>query len=121
MSVTAAELSQIQQDLAQNVCDQSCDLYPPVSTPDAYGSPAYTWPTKSATVKCGASEPSANELTNFAYAIADKATLKLHFPIGTVVDKHYHCVIAGQTLEVHVLLTPRSYPGFIDVIAAEVK
>ncbi len=42
-------------------------------------------------------------------------------PIGTDVTHQDRLLIDGQTLEVHILLNPRSYEIFHSCIAAEVK
>ena len=119
--VPASELARIQADMVAAVCDKTCDIYPKVTTPDAYATPLDTWPTKSATVPCGMRQPSAGELANYDYEIGDKAAWTVVMPVGTVVNHQAHLVIEGQTLEVHILLTPRSYPTLLDVIAVEIK
>lgn len=119
--VPASELALIQRDMVAAVCDKSCDIYHKVTTTDVYGTAIDTWPTKAATVVCGMRQPSAGELANYDYEIGDKAAWTVVFPVATVVNHQDHLVIEGQTLEVHILLTPRSYPALLDVIAVEIK
>lgn len=119
--VGAAELASIQADLVKAVCDKTCVVEAPSGVaPDGYGSKAKSYSPVATTV-AGMSQPTAGELQNYAYVIEDKAAWKVHLPIGTVVAPQYRLVIEGQTLEVHILLTPQSYPGLLDVIAAELK
>lgn len=117
----AAELALLQSDAVAAVLDKSADIYHKVTTADAYGTPVDTWPTKAATVPAGLAEPSGNELANFDYLIGDKVAWKLHTPIGTDLREQDHVVIEGQTIEVHVILTPQSYPVLLDAIVAEIK
>ena len=115
------ELLDIQADVAAAVCDKTCLLYAPVSSSDKYGSTINSWPTITATTVCGMRPPSANELQNYDYRIGDKAAYHVDFPIGTVLDEQWHAVIEGQTLEVHILLTPQSIPTLLGTICAEIK
>lgn len=119
--VPAPELAQIQADAVAAVCDKTCDIYLKVTAPDAYGTPVDTWPTKSATVPAGMRQPSAGELANYDYEIGDKAAWTIMMPVSAVVNHQAHLVIEGQTLEVHILLNPRSYEVFHSVIAIEIK
>lgn len=119
--VSSAELAQIQSDLVAAVCDKTCVVQAPSSVAaDGYGSKSKTYSTV-ATTAAGMAQPTAGELQNYAYVIEDKAAWKVHLPVATVVAPQYHLLIEGQTLEVHILLTPQSYPGLLDVIAAELK
>jgi hypothetical protein len=120
--VSSAELAHIQADLAAAVCDKPCVISQKTSTRDAYGQATEAWATISPpTQMAGLSQPTAGELTNYAYAIEDKAAWTVRFPIGTVVGPQNRLLIEGQTLEVHIVLTPKSYPGLLCVIAAELK
>ena len=119
--VPASELAQLQKDMVAAVCDKSADIYHKVTTTDIYGTAVDTWPTKNATVVCGMRQPTAGELANYDYEIGDKAAWTVEFPVATVTYEQDHLIIEGQTLEVHILLTPRSYPVLLDVIAVEIK
>lgn len=119
--VSAPELASIQAEAVAAACDKSADIYHKVTTPDQYGTAVDTWPTKAATVVCGMRQPNAGELANYDYEIGDKAAWTVVFPVNTVIYEQDHLVIEGQTLEVHILLTPRSYPALLDVIAVEIK
>lgn len=126
--VSADEMAAIQAEAVSAVCDKTCQIYRDLTptTPDIYGSssssPSNTASyTLIATTVAGMSQPSAGELTNYAFEIEDKAAWTIHLPLGTDVTHRDHLVIEGQTLEVHVLLNPRSYEVFHSVIAAELK
>lgn len=117
----ATELAQWQADVVAMACDKSADIYPKVTTKDAYGTPVDTWPAKSVTVVAGMRQPSGGELANFDFLIGDKVAWTVMMPVGTAVNHQDHLIIEGQTLEVHVLLTPKSYPALLACICAEIK
>jgi hypothetical protein len=118
--ISNAELISIQNDVAIAACDKDCDIQRATTSHDGYGSQTETY-TTIATVKAGMTQPSGGMLQNYAFAIADLASWAVHFAIGTDVRHRDHLVIEGQTLEVHVILDPRSFPGLLTVIAAELK
>ena|SRR5579872_1710631 len=121
MAISAQELSQIQADLVAQVCDKTCVVQRATSSAsDGMGSAIPTFTTVVTTV-AGVTMPTANDLTNFAYEIEDKATFKVHLPYGTNVQALDHLLIEGQTLEVHILLDPHSVPGLLPVLAIELK
>lgn len=119
--VSASELASIQTEAVAAVCDKSAAIYHKTTTKDASGLMVDSWPTLAATVAAGMAEPSGNELANFDFMIADKIAWKLHVPIGTDIREQDHILVEGQTLEVHVILTPRSYPALLSAIVAEIK
>lgn len=119
--VSAAELLSIQQDAIAAACDKTCLIYRhTTNTADGYGSSTPTYTLINTTV-AGLAQPSAGELANYDYLIGDKAAWTVHLPVGTDVTHQDRLVIESQTLEVHVLLNPRSYEVFHSVIAAEIK
>lgn len=119
--ISAAELAQIQSDAVAAVCDKTCVVQRATTiTKDGYGSETKPYTTIATTV-AGMTQPSAGELANYAYIIGDKAAWTVRLPIGTDVTHQDHLIIDGQTLEVHVLLNPRSYEVFHSVIAVEIK
>lgn len=128
LAVSAAELASIQAEAVSAVCDKSCQIWRDLTptTPDKYGSSTSS-PTNTAnytlmhTTVAGMSQPSATHLQNFDYLIGSEASYLVHLPIGTDVMERDHLLIEGQVLEVHVILTPESYPVFISVITAEIK
>lgn len=117
----ASELAQIQADAVAAACDKSADIYHKVTTKDSSGMAVDTWPTKNATSVCGMRQPSGGELQNFDFLIGDKLAWTVMFPVGTAVLEQDHLIIEGQTLEVHVVLTPVSYSALTGVICAEIK
>ena len=118
--ISASELAQIQSDVAAAACDKDCVIQRATISNDGYGSQTETYSTV-ATVKAGMTQPSGGMLQNYAYAIQDLAAWQVKFAVGTDVRERDHLVIDGQTLEVHVILDPRSYMGLLTVIAAELK
>ena len=121
LPVSAAELAAIQSEAQAACCDKTCQIYRKASlTSDGYGSDTSTL-TLHATTVAGMRQPTAGELANYDFMIADKAAWTVHLPIGTDVQHQDQLLIEGQYLEVHVILTPKSYPALLDVIAAELK
>jgi hypothetical protein len=114
------------------------------STQDIYGSStssnvntaSYSLVT---TTTCGVSQPSGTHLQNYDFLIGAEASWLAHVPVGTNIQERDHIVTGGplpasnqypsstlypdiaQILEVHVVLTPRSYPALLDVLCAEIK
>lgn len=116
----ATELSQIQADLVAAVCDKTCQIQRKTRTSDGMGSFTETWNTIATTV-AGLRQPTAGELANYAYRIADKAAWTVMLPIGTSVQEQDHLIIEGRTMVVHIALDPHSIPGLLPVIVAEVR
>lgn len=129
LAVSQAELAAIQQEAVSAACDKTAAIYRDLTegTPDAYGSSSSSKSDTSAYtlmysgVPAGMSEPTGGELQNFDFTIGDKIAWKLHMPVGTGLQERDHVVIESQVLEVHVILTPRSYPALLAAICAEVK
>src|SRR5258708_99299 len=118
--LAAAETAQLQADFVAAVCDKTCVIQRATTTSGSYGEPIKPY-TSIATTVCGMRQPTAGELQNYAFEIADKAAWTVMMPIGTDVTHGDHLIIEGQTLEVHILLNPRSYEVFHSVIAVEMK
>jgi hypothetical protein len=118
--ISTTELQQIQSDVASAACDKDCDIQRATTSNDGYGSQTETY-TTIATVKAGMTQPSGGMLQNYSFIIEDLAAWQVKFPIGTDVRHRDRLSIEGQTLEVHVILDPRSFPGLLTVIAAELK
>jgi hypothetical protein len=119
--ISAATLTAIQAQAAAITCDLPCTIMRSTAgTADAYGTqtPSYS-PIETTVV--GLQEPTGVQLQNYDYLIAAKNAWIAHFPIGTDLAHQDHVVVGGQTLEVHVLLTPRSYPVLLSAIVAEIK
>lgn len=119
LAVSASELTSIQSEL-NSLLDKTGQIYAHSMSKDSYGTPLNVW-TAGATVACGMRQPNAGEMQNFDYMIGDKAAWTVHLPIGTTINPQDHIIVESQTLEVHVLLTPKSYPGYLNVICAEIK
>jgi hypothetical protein len=137
--IRASTLTAIQAQAVAITCDLPCTIMRSTAgVEDAYGTktPVYTL---IATTVCGLQEPTAGQLQNYDYLIADRAAWTARLPIGTDLAHQDHLVIGCvpattlypsptlypwadvQTLEVHVLLTPRSYPVLLSAIVAEIK
>jgi len=122
LPVSALELAQLQNDVAQAACDKPCVIKRKVTTKDAYGSETEVFNTISPNgLKAGMTEPGGTSLQNYAYIIGGLATWHLKFPIGTDVKLQDHVIIEGNTMVVQVNLTPRSYPSLITILATEIK
>lgn len=120
LPVSAAELAAGQAEVVAAVCDKTCLIYRKTgATIDAYGSqiPGYTLIV---TTVAGMSEPSGTDLANYAYLIESKAAWTVRLPVGTNVEEQDYLSIEGHTLEVHKVLTPRSYQFLLSVLTAEV-
>lgn len=128
LAVSAAELASIQAEAVKAVCDKTCQVYRDLTfaTPDIYGSssssPADTASyTLMSTTVAGVAQPTATHLQNYDFLIGSEASWLVHLPVATDVQHRDHLVIDGQILEVHVILTPRSYEALRGVLAAEIK
>ena len=118
--ISAAELASIQSDVAAAACDKTCAIQRKTRTPDGMGQATETYATI-ATVKAGMAQPSQQLLQNYDYLIAALSAWLVKFPVGTTTQPQDRLLIDGQTLEVHVVLEPRSYQALLTVLAAEVK
>jgi hypothetical protein len=116
--LSVAEQTQIRTDAAAAACDQSCQIQR-ASISYGAGGATVTWPLV-ATVNAGMGEPSAGgALGTQEYHLGDKAVWKVRFPVGTDVREQDRLVIAGRTLSVAKLLTPRSYAALVSVLVTE--
>lgn len=120
LPISAAELAQIQSDVAAAALDKTCQILRPTNTPNSRGVPPGTF-TTIATVACGMRQPTGTHLQNFDYLIGGLATYQVQFPVGTDVKAQDHLVIDGQELTVQIVLNPQSYPALLTVLASEKK
>jgi head-tail adaptor len=120
----AAELADIRSDAAAAALDFTCTIQRKTITRDTLGQATEAWNTI-ATVQAGMNQPTANMLQNYGYRIESLAAWHVQLPYGTSVQAQDHLLITGQqgqqTLEVQVLLEPRSYAALLSVIASELK
>lgn len=120
-AISAQELAAIQADAAATL-DKPCVINRKTTTKDKYGSQSTVWNKISPNgLMAGLTQPTAGQLQNYAYAIASLATWQVHLPVGTDVQHQDRIVVDGQTLEVQVVLTPRSYAALLTVLASELK
>jgi hypothetical protein len=119
-AISAAELAQIQADMVAAVCDKTCIIQRSTTTKDTAGSQAENYAPIATTV-AGISQPTAGQLTNYAYIIGSLAAWQVRLPIATDVRERDYLIINGQTMEVQVLLDPHSYPGILPVLASEIR
>jgi len=120
LPIGADELVSIQSDAVSATCDKVCEIYRKTRTPDGMGSSTESYSHIETTV-AGLAQPTAAELSNYDYEIADKAAWTVRLPVGTDVIAQDHLVIEGNVLEVHILLNPKSFEVFHSVIATELK
>lgn len=122
-TVSSVELASIQADASAAACDKACVIQRATSyTLDTQGGkqPNYTAISPD-DLLAGMAEPTAGQLTNYGYIIGSKAAWQIKLPVGTDVQENDHLIIAGQTLNVVKILSPRSYQALITLLAAEVK
>lgn len=75
-----------------------------------------------ATLTGAISQPSAGHLQNYGYKIGDLAAWLVRLPVGTdIVETDRLVTSDGNTLEVQVLLAPKSYQINLMMLATEVK
>ena len=75
-----------------------------------------------ATLTGNLAEPTAGLLANYDYAVKSQATWLLRVPVGTDLRAGDRLITPdGQTLDVQVILTPRTYPTAVRALVAEVK
>lgn len=120
MAITDAELALIQADLTASL-DKTCVIKRSATTKDAYGNPVRSSYATVATTVASMSQPTATQLTNYAFRIESEAAWQVKLPYGTDVRVNDQLVIESNTLHVHVLLDPHTVPGLLVVIAAELK
>lgn len=119
MAIPATEIAQIQADAAA-LLDKSCSIQRKTRTADGAGSFTEVYATLD-TVNAGLSQPTQQLLQNYDFLVGSLSTWLLRFPVGTDVQHQDHAIIDGQVLEIHVVLTPRSYQALLTVLAAEIK
>lgn len=130
LAVSAAELAAIQAE-ANSTLDKTCDIWRDsgASTPasaTAFGSstssPGNTsnYAKVHASVACSVNEPTGTHLQNYDFLIGAEKTWMVRLPVGTDVLERDHLVVGTDTLEVHVLLQPRSYQALLTVLCAEI-
>lgn len=119
--IAPAELAAIQAETVKQACDKTCLIYRKTApTKDGYGQAAPNYTLLYTTV-AGVAEPTGTQLQNFDFMIGSLVAWQVKLPIGTDVMYQDHLEIDGQYLEVHVVLTPRSYAALLTCVCAEVK
>lgn len=129
LPISAAELASIQADTVAATCDKTCVIArASLNTPDNYGSPTKPSYSTVETTVCGVAEPTGSQLQNYDFLVGSLKAWQVKLPINnpttgfaTNVQHQDHLLIDGETLEVHVILKPRSYEALRTVIAAEVQ
>jgi len=120
--VSPYELAQIQAAAVAAVCDKPCAiLRKDAPARDIYGNQTQTNYVQIAETVVGVGQPTSTHLQNFGFMIAAEASYLARLPVGTDVQHQDRLVIDGQILEVHVILTPKSYPALLEAICAEIK
>lgn len=121
--ISLAELAAMQAT-SNSAGDLSIAIYRPNATQDAEGNVIKPWPagwTLHATVNGNLAQPTASQLANYGYAIADLAAWMVRVPVGTDVQLGDRLLVNGMNLEVQIILVPQSYQASTRVLAAEVK
>lgn len=124
--ITASELASMRADIADVACNLPCVIERKTTVKDTLGTESDVWVTISPDdLKCGMSEPSGGQLTNYAYVIGSLAAWQVKLPYGTDVIHQDRLLVTGefaqQTLTCQVVLEPRSYATLLTILASEVK
>lgn len=124
--ISIAELAAMQAT-SNSAGDLSIAIYRPTLTQDGEGNVTKgtgTFPsgwTLIATVNGNLAQPTASQLNNYGYAIADVAAWMVRVPVGTNILLGDRLVVNTMNLEVQIILVPQSYQASTRVLAAEVK
>lgn len=119
LAISAAELTSIRAEAEAAALDKSCVIKRNVRAPEPQGGASLT-PTVIETVMAGMAQPTAGQLTNYGYLVGDKAAWQVKFSLSTTVLEQDELTIEGQNLSVVKLLSPRSIPVLLTVLAVEV-
>ena len=117
--ISASELTALQA-ASQAAGDLTITVQRLTITQDAEGNTLRSYAT-AATVSGNLAQPTAGQLANYGYAIADVAAWMVRVPVGTDVRIGDRLVVGSQTLEVQIQLQPQSYQTSERVLCAEVK
>lgn len=123
MAIDASELADIQADLAEQVCDKTCEIWRGTATVDQWGNasiPDDSYTLLSTTV-AGMSQPTAGQLQNYDFRVGSLAAWQVKLPYSIDVAVDDWLIIEGKKLYVHVDLDPHSIPGLRTILAAEMK
>lgn len=119
---TAAELTQIRNDVAAIALDLDCTIKRPTKTKDAWGSDTEVLVTVSPDgLKAGMKSPRARVLDAYADRIGAKLAWEVNLPYGTSVQELDHLFIGTDEMIVQAELTQQSYPTLTTVLATETK
>lgn len=117
--ISSAQLTAIQNAVTATF-DKSCQVQRNTPTSSAWGTQTDSWATV-ATVNVSLAKPSAAIVSQYAEKLGSLASWLVRFPAGQDVRVQDQLIVASQTLKVQVLLSPRSYPFSLLVLAAEVE
>lgn len=119
--ISIAELAAMQAT-SNSAGDLSIAIYRPTFTQDGEGNVTKTFPgTPTHTVLGNLAQPTASQLSNYGYAIADVAAWMVRVPVGTDILIGDRLTVNSMNLEVQIILVPQSYQASTRVLAAEVK
>ena len=120
MGIPAAEITAMQA-ATNATLDQTCVIKRNTAgTSDGAGGTSESL-TTIATVSCHVSEPTSVLLQNYDYLVGSESAWMVRLPVGTNVKENDLLTIGGQKLRVQVLLSPRSFPVALRVLAAEIQ
>jgi len=118
--ISAADMASMQADV-NTTLDTPVEVQRASKTQGNTGNvkPAYA---HLASYQGNLAQPTAGQLANYAYKIANRMAWRVRLPaVGVDVQEADHLVVAGHTLEVQVVLAPESYSTATIVLATEVK
>jgi head-tail adaptor len=116
--ISAAELAALQAT-SQSAGDLSIGVYRLTVGQDGEGNVTRSY-ALAATVNGNLAQPTAGQLQNYGYAIADVAAWMVRVPVGTDIRIGDRLLVGAQYLEVQVELQPQSYQTAMRVLCAEV-
>lgn len=117
--ISIAELAAMQAT-SNSAGDLSIAITRPALTQDGEGNVSKTFNAVT-TVQGNLAQPTASQLNNYGYAIADVAAWMVRVPVGTDIRIGDRLTVNSMNLEVQIILVPQSYQASTRVLAAEVK
>lgn len=119
--ISASEMSSIRAS-ANSLLSLPAVIQRKTMTSDTMGQETEVWATVSSPgLLVGMRQPGPAELSNYDFLVGSLSAWQVHFPNGTDVRHQDRLLISGLTMVVQVILQPRSYSAYADVLASEVR
>lgn len=117
--ISPTELAAMQAT-SNSAMDLSIGIWRPTLSQDGQGTVSKSFALH-ATVNGNLAQPTAGQLENYGYAIADKNAWMVRVPTGTDIKIGDQLRAGAYNLEVQIVLQPQSYQTSMRVIAAELE